>query len=270
MLDETGNVDDILDVRSVPYRSYWISFQGIGYPANLRGQTSPRGVGISYDGCNRRIRAAREVILSLGTIHTPKVPMQSVTTQVDRYRLRADGVALAAGRGAGLGLGGRALRGQHDAQGGQHVALLRVGRTRNARGGCCPWSCRKAPSARATWWPGGRDSQAAGRSPITFANTSSTLERVGTTTSPSSPVAITSGIAVRRTRTRPCATQREPVGVAALIGPRNGTFNIFVYKTLSSLAAGCTAVRKSPPEPPVRAFHKIKSGGGAPACPSLR
>jgi choline dehydrogenase len=35
------------------------------------------GVQISYDGSVRRIRAGREVILSLGAIHTPKVLMQS-------------------------------------------------------------------------------------------------------------------------------------------------------------------------------------------------
>src|SRR5215468_5056181 len=35
------------------------------------------GVEISYEGSTRRISAAREVILSLGAIHTPKVLMQS-------------------------------------------------------------------------------------------------------------------------------------------------------------------------------------------------
>src|SRR6516162_3773401 len=35
------------------------------------------GVQISYEGSVRRIRAGREVILSLGAIHTPKVLMQS-------------------------------------------------------------------------------------------------------------------------------------------------------------------------------------------------
>jgi choline dehydrogenase len=35
------------------------------------------GVEISYEGSTRRIRAGREVILSLGAIHTPKVLMQS-------------------------------------------------------------------------------------------------------------------------------------------------------------------------------------------------
>jgi choline dehydrogenase len=35
------------------------------------------GVEISYEGSTRRIRAGREVILSLGAVHTPKVLMQS-------------------------------------------------------------------------------------------------------------------------------------------------------------------------------------------------
>jgi choline dehydrogenase len=35
------------------------------------------GVEISYEGSTRRVRAGREVILSLGTIHTPKVLLQS-------------------------------------------------------------------------------------------------------------------------------------------------------------------------------------------------
>ena len=37
------------------------------------------GVEISYEGSTRRIRAGREVILSLGAIHTPKVLMQLVS-----------------------------------------------------------------------------------------------------------------------------------------------------------------------------------------------
>jgi choline dehydrogenase-like flavoprotein len=48
----------------------------------IRGASETRrrkatGVQISYEGSVRRIRAGREVILSLGAIHTPKVLMQS-------------------------------------------------------------------------------------------------------------------------------------------------------------------------------------------------
>ena len=58
--------------------------------------------------------------------HAPLHPPPQLPRRDDDLRqLRADGVALAAGRGAGLGLG-RAVRGQHDPQGGQPVALSRV------------------------------------------------------------------------------------------------------------------------------------------------
>ena len=39
--------------------------------------TQATGVQISYEGSVRCIRAGREVILSLGAIHTPKVLIQS-------------------------------------------------------------------------------------------------------------------------------------------------------------------------------------------------
>ena len=48
------------------------------------------GVEISYEGSTRRIRAGREVILSLGAIHTPKVLMQSGIgdqTELRRFRI---------------------------------------------------------------------------------------------------------------------------------------------------------------------------------------
>src|SRR5215831_16310028 len=46
------------------------------------------GVEISYEGSTRRIRAGREVILSLGAIHTPKVLMQSgIGDQAELRRL---------------------------------------------------------------------------------------------------------------------------------------------------------------------------------------
>jgi hypothetical protein len=54
-------------------------------------------------------------------------PPQLPRRDDDLQQLRPDGVALAAGRGFGLDLG-RTVRGQHDAQGGQHVALPQVGR----------------------------------------------------------------------------------------------------------------------------------------------
>ena len=44
------------------------------------------GVEISYEGSTRRIRAGREVILSLGAIHTPKVLMQSGIGDQDELR----------------------------------------------------------------------------------------------------------------------------------------------------------------------------------------
>ena len=44
------------------------------------------GVEISYKGSTRRIRAGREVILSLGAIHTPKVLMQSGIGDQDELR----------------------------------------------------------------------------------------------------------------------------------------------------------------------------------------
>jgi len=44
------------------------------------------GVEISYEGSTRRIRAGREVILSLGAIHTPKVLMQSGIGGQDELR----------------------------------------------------------------------------------------------------------------------------------------------------------------------------------------
>lgn len=44
------------------------------------------GVEISYEGRTRRIRAGREVILSLGAIHTPKVLMQSGIGDQDELR----------------------------------------------------------------------------------------------------------------------------------------------------------------------------------------
>src|SRR5262245_38239440 len=43
----------------------------------FEGNRRTTGVEISYQGSTRRIRAGREVILSLGAIHTPKVLMQS-------------------------------------------------------------------------------------------------------------------------------------------------------------------------------------------------
>src|SRR5215813_7824457 len=50
------------------------------------------GVEISYEGSTRRIRAGREVILSLGAIHTPKVLMQSGIG--DQTELRRFGIPL--------------------------------------------------------------------------------------------------------------------------------------------------------------------------------
>ncbi len=50
------------------------------------------GVEISYEGRTRRIRAGREVILSLGAIHTPKVLMQSGIG--DQAELRPFGIPL--------------------------------------------------------------------------------------------------------------------------------------------------------------------------------
>src|SRR5215472_8304481 len=50
------------------------------------------GVEISYQGSTRRIRAGREVILSLGAIHTPKVLMQSGIG--DRAELRRFGIPI--------------------------------------------------------------------------------------------------------------------------------------------------------------------------------
>src|SRR5262245_36282451 len=50
------------------------------------------GVEISYEGSTRRIRAGREVILSLGAIHTPKVLMQSGIG--DQAELRRFGIPL--------------------------------------------------------------------------------------------------------------------------------------------------------------------------------
>jgi len=50
------------------------------------------GVEISYEGSTRRIRAGREVILSLGAIHTPKVLMQSGIG--DQAELRRFGISL--------------------------------------------------------------------------------------------------------------------------------------------------------------------------------
>jgi choline dehydrogenase len=50
------------------------------------------GVEISYQGSTRRIRAGREVILSLGAIHTPKVLMQSGIG--DQAELRRVGIPL--------------------------------------------------------------------------------------------------------------------------------------------------------------------------------
>jgi choline dehydrogenase len=44
------------------------------------------GVEISYEGSTRRIRAGREVVLSLGAIHTPKVLMQSGIGDEDELR----------------------------------------------------------------------------------------------------------------------------------------------------------------------------------------
>src|SRR5499425_2629572 len=44
------------------------------------------GVEISYEGRTRRIRAGREVVLSLGAIHTPKVLMQSGIGDQDELR----------------------------------------------------------------------------------------------------------------------------------------------------------------------------------------
>jgi len=44
------------------------------------------GVEVSYEGSTRRIRAGREVILSLGAIHTPKVLMQSGIGEQDDLR----------------------------------------------------------------------------------------------------------------------------------------------------------------------------------------
>src|SRR5215469_6056071 len=44
------------------------------------------GVEISYEGSARRIRAGREVVLSLGAIHTPKVLMQSGIGDQDELR----------------------------------------------------------------------------------------------------------------------------------------------------------------------------------------
>jgi len=48
------------------------------------------GVEISYEGSTRRIRAGREVILSIGAIHTPKVLMQSGVG--DQAELRRFGI----------------------------------------------------------------------------------------------------------------------------------------------------------------------------------
>src|SRR5262245_38342800 len=50
------------------------------------------GVEISYEGSTRRIRAGREVVLSLGAVHTPKVLMQSGVG--DQTELRRFGIPL--------------------------------------------------------------------------------------------------------------------------------------------------------------------------------
>src|SRR5262249_46023549 len=58
----------------------------------FEGNRRTTGVEISYQGSTRRIRARREVILSLGAIHTPKVLMQSGIG--DQAELRRFGIPL--------------------------------------------------------------------------------------------------------------------------------------------------------------------------------
>src|SRR5215468_1146492 len=61
------------------------------------------GVEISYEGSTRRIRAGREVILSLGAIHTPKVLMQSgIGDQAERRRFGIPVVQRLPGVGLGF------------------------------------------------------------------------------------------------------------------------------------------------------------------------
>jgi len=61
------------------------------------------GVEISYEGSTRRIRAGREVILSLGAIHTPKVLLQSgVGDQAELRRLEIPVVQDLPGVGQGF------------------------------------------------------------------------------------------------------------------------------------------------------------------------
>ena len=61
------------------------------------------GVEISYEGSTRRIRAGREVILSLGAIHTPKVLMQSgIGDQAELQRFGIPVVQHLAGVGHGF------------------------------------------------------------------------------------------------------------------------------------------------------------------------
>ncbi len=89
------------------------------------------GVEISYEGSTRRIRAGREVILSLGAIHTPKVLMQSGIG--DQAELRRFGIPVV-----------------------QHLPGVGHG-FQDHPGVCCLWECsdslppRPAPEAVIFW-----------------------------------------------------------------------------------------------------------------------
>ena len=89
------------------------------------------GVEISYEGSTRRIRAGREVILSLGAIHTPKVLMQSGIG--DQAELRRFGIPVV-----------------------QHLPGVGQG-FQDHPGVCCLWECseslpsRPAPEAVIFW-----------------------------------------------------------------------------------------------------------------------
>ncbi|HKA20413.1 MAG TPA: GMC oxidoreductase [Blastocatellia bacterium] len=89
------------------------------------------GVQISYEGSVRRIRAGREVILSLGAIHTPKVLMQSGIG--DEVELNHFGIPVI-----------------------QHLPGVGLG-FQDHPGVCCLWECadsvpsRPAPEAAIFW-----------------------------------------------------------------------------------------------------------------------